>query len=367
MVRALAAAPRFAGSEAESGAREYCAEALRSCGFVVREERFEFSEFPSRWAPALMSLVIALVAMGVGHAAVVTRDTVGPMIGAVAVFASIVVSGRYLARRGVLDFPLSRSSSANLVATPGPGDPAIWLVAHLDTKSQTIPMLLRIAAVTVFGIALGAVMLAALVVAMAGDDYPGLQDAAAAMAHHSSLAILVSSLPLVLCFIGNRSPGAVDNASGTVAVLLAADHLKARNVGILITSAEELGLAGARAFVRSREHPGIAINCDTVDDTGSFLCMRSRRPSPLLERSVRKAFQSLGIVPRGGGTRRMLPGVLADNVAFSDADWDSFTISRGNLGTLARVHTSRDRAEDIDGTGIAQASLLIAAIVEELT
>lgn len=63
----------------------------------------------------------------------------------------------------------------------------------------------------------------------------------------------------------------------------------------------------------------------------------------------------------------MLPGVLADNIAFSDAGWDSITISRGNLGTLARVHTSRDRADHIDGTGIAQASLLIAAIVEELT
>jgi hypothetical protein len=63
----------------------------------------------------------------------------------------------------------------------------------------------------------------------------------------------------------------------------------------------------------------------------------------------------------------MLPGVLADNVAFSAAGWDSVTISRGNLRTLSRVHTSGDRADSITGTGIAQAALLIAAIVEELS
>jgi hypothetical protein len=62
----------------------------------------------------------------------------------------------------------------------------------------------------------------------------------------------------------------------------------------------------------------------------------------------------------------MLPGVLADNIAFSRAGWDSFTISRGNLRTLARVHTSRDSAGSIEGRGVDQAALLIAAIVEEL-
>jgi hypothetical protein len=281
------------------------------------------------------------------------------MLIAIGVLAALGLFARYLMRRGVLDFPLSRRTSTNLVATPTEHEPAIWLVAHLDSKSQTIPMLVRIAAVTVFGVSVIAVMLAATMVAVAGHDSPDLQHQAAAVAHHASLALMISSLPLILCFIGNRSPGALDNASGVAAVLLAAQKLEGRNVGVLLTSAEELGLAGARAFARTHAGRSIAINCDTVDDAGSFLCMRSQRPSPVLELAVRKA--------SGKGTRAMLPGVLADNIAFSDAGWDSFTISRGNLGTLARVHTSRDRAGHIDGTGIAQASQLIAAIVEELS
>lgn len=325
----------------------------------MREERFEFSEFPSRWAPALLSLVITVVVMRVGHAAVVTHQPLLPMLVAVGTLAAVGLFGRYLTRRGVLDLPLSRATSANLVATPTLHEPALWLVAHLDSKSQTIPMLVRIAAVVVFAIAALAVMASAAVVALAGHESPDLQHQAAAVAHHASLALMISSLPLILCFIGNRSRGALDNATGVAVVLLAAQKLEGRNIGVLLTSAEELGLAGARAFARMHPARSIAINCDTVDDGGSFLCMRSRRPSPVLEQAARNA--------TGKGTRAMLPGVLADNIAFSDAGWDSFTISRGNLGTLARVHTSRDRADNIDGTGIAQASLLIAAIVEELT
>ena len=62
----------------------------------------------------------------------------------------------------------------------------------------------------------------------------------------------------------------------------------------------------------------------------------------------------------------MIPGILADNVAFTDAGWESFTISRGNIGTLGLVHTSRDVPDRIKGTGIAKAADLIAAIVQEL-
>ena len=332
---------------------------LRTAGFTVREERFDFSEFPSRWAPALLSLVIGVAVMSVGHAAVVTHEPLLPIVIAILVLGVVWLFARYLTVRGVLDFPVSRSSSANLIATPTPHEPAVWLVAHLDSKSQTIPMLVRIAAVTVFAVAALAVMAAAAVVAIAGNGSPDVQHQASAVAHHASLALMISSLPLVLCFIGNRSRGALDNATGVAAVLLAVQKFDGRNIGVLLTSAEELGLAGSRAFVRAHPQRSVAINCDTVDDVGGFLCMRSRRLSPVLEGAVRSA--------SGTGTRVMLPGVLADNIAFSDAGWDSFTISRGNLGTLARVHTSRDRADHIDGTGIAQASLLIAAIVEELT
>src|ERR1700694_2341687 len=88
------------------------------------------------------------------------------------------------------------------------------------------------------------------------------------------MSALIVALPSMLCWVRNQSPGAVDNASGVAAVLLAAQALSSvRDLGVLITSGEELGLAGARVWA-SKAGPGIvALNCDTVDDRGGWRTM----------------------------------------------------------------------------------------------
>jgi Zn-dependent M28 family amino/carboxypeptidase len=176
----------------------------------------------------------------------------------------------------------------------------------------------------------------------------------------ASVLLALWLLPIVFCFIGNRSRGALDNASGVAAVLIAAERA---NAGVLITSGEELGLAGARAFVSARDTKAIALNCDTIDDNGRFLAMTygmSAKSTSALAGAATKLGVSLT-------KRRMIPGILADNVAFSAAGWDSCTLAKGNLTTLAFVHTSGDRNTSIRGTGIAQAAELLVAAVEELS
>lgn len=288
---------------------------------------------------------------------------IAPAAGLV-VLLLVAAAGRYLSRGAVLGFPLLRRSSKNLVGLREPdATPGIWLVAHLDSKSQTIAILVRIASVTAFA-ALSCIALLALVSA-ALLRRPSLVEAGVA----SSILAALSLLPLLVLFIGNRSNGALDNASGVAAILLAVRQLKGRDIGVVITSAEELALAGARAFVATGRVPAVAINCDTFDDSGRFLLMKSGTVSRRVEEAVGRAWSRPEIGDIQGEPPRlrgMLPGVMADNMAFSEAGWDSFTISRGNLGTLARVHTSGDNAGSIDGRGVDQAALLIAAIVEEL-
>ena len=83
------------------------------------------------------------------------------------------------------------------------------------------------------------------------------------------IVAVVVALPSIFCFIRNDSNGAVDNSSGVVSVLLAAQSAQSpRDIGVLITSAEELGLAGARVWAPSAPPEAEAINCDTVDDSG---------------------------------------------------------------------------------------------------
>ena len=127
-------------------------------------------------------------------------------------------------------------------------------------------------------------------------------------------------------------------------------------MGVLVTGAEELGLAGSRAWAGSRA-AGVAINVDGVDDAGVLVAMFSgRRP----ERLARLA------AGQGARVHRMIPGILTDSVALADAGWETITISRGTLRTLARIHGPRDTADRLDGSGIADAARAVAAMAAEV-
>jgi Peptidase family M28 len=362
LLESIASTSRFAGSDSEARARSRCSDWLTENGFTVSDQSFAFSEFPGRYGVPLVALIAAVVLLLTWHA-YVRQGGVTPAIIALAIGLSIVaVVGRWLARRATSRLRLMRSNSANLVASRG--QPSVWLVAHLDSKSQTIPMIARIGLIS-----LVAAAIAALVTVLLVDWIGGLSRAdGSSQSLWSVIPVLcaigaTASIGLALCLTGNKSAGALDNASGVVAVLLAARAVRASaDIGVIVTSAEELGLAGARAFVEGNNSPAIAINCDTVDDRGRFVCMVRGRRGTTAAALVRVA-ERLKVPIR---ETMVLPGILADSIAFTDAGWDAVTLSRGNISTLARVHTGSDTRERLNGTGIALAARLLAAAAEEL-
>jgi hypothetical protein len=360
----IAAWPRGAGSASERRAREACAARLQAAGFSVREAPFAYSAFPGRWATPLAGLMLlATVALSgnLGFHGSPRRALAAMLPGLVAIGAF----ARWSARRGVLDAPVMQRKGVNLVATRGVGWPRVWLVAHLDSKSQPVPIGLRAAAIV-----LGAVASVGLV----GLAFAGIAGSVWAHAGSASWVVatvvgVLGALPIVATTVGDRSPGALDNASGVVSVVLAAEALPpTANVGVLLTSAEELGLAGARAWlrmaVRARSRvrieadapPSLAINCDGVDDLGPLTIMRGSRAKGLA-RALEQAARDEGAHPR---IRGLLPGVLVDAVAFTDAGWESVTVSRGTLGTLLRIHRPSDTAALLTGEGMAEAARVMA-------
>jgi hypothetical protein len=333
-------------------ARSHCATELRSLGFIVGEEPFDFSRFPGEWATpaggaAACLTIIAAGAFGAGghHVAslsVVVAATV--LVGAIA---------RWLARRGVLGLPWMRAHASNLVATRGA--PAVWLVAHLDSKSQPVPMLGRIAGIAASAIAL--VMLASL----AAMGAHGLR-ASSGLWIALSLGGVFATLPVIASTVGARSAGAVDDASGVVTVLRAAARLpREMQIGIVLTSAEELGMAGACAFAARREH-GVALNIDGVDDRGTVLCMIHSH-APRARTAVLRAARGLAMPVRIGPT---IPGVLTDGVALANAGWDAVTLSRGTLATLSRIHRGADDLSALRGDGIEDMARLLATAAQEI-
>jgi hypothetical protein len=302
---------------------------LISLGFAVRDVPFTYASWPGRWgtpAAGFAWIVTALIA-GRSPAVSLTVLIAGALV--------IALGARWLQRDGVTR---GKTPGVNLEAKRG--EPAVWLVAHLDSKSQPIPILVRAVAIVACIIAwIVLVVLSALRV-------EGLAWQIA------TLAAVLAGLPVAISTVGAKSPGALDNATGVAAVLLAAERVdRSVPLGVLITSAEELGLAGARAWVRQQPTKAAVINCDTIDDHGYLTIMHSHgRPERLIRAFERRAVQA----------RRVLPGILVDSIAFAEAGWDAVTVSRGTLATLARVHRRIDTPEALNGSGVAGAADVIA-------
>ncbi|MDQ3675162.1 MAG: M28 family metallopeptidase [Gemmatimonadota bacterium] len=317
------------------------------------EREFEYSQWPGLWGPPVAAAAQLVTILIVARTARNGEPLIALVV-ALALFITLSLVSRSARRRWTLSFPFLRARAINLEASRG--NPSVWLVAHIDSKSQTIPMLYRIGSVVLLNV-VTLVAVTALLLQLAGFS---------TVRSYWLLISLVAgivALPSLLCLVRNDSPGAVDNASGVAAVLLAARRIpRDRTVGVLVTSAEELGLAGARAWAEGESRASSVVNCDTIDDSGRWLCMHTGRRPDLSARAATTA-RGLGF---NLGVRRLIPGILADSVAFSDRGLEAVTISRGSISTLARIHTRGDNSTRLTGSGIGEAAALLAALTMEL-
>jgi len=321
----------------------------------VRRESFTYSAFPGRWGTPLSGVAVIGVFLSAGH---VGNDGSAPLALAILVFglAAIGVAGWWLARYGVLSLPLARREGVNLTAVRTvagriPDDTA-WFMAHLDSKSQPLPIAVRAAGI----VATGAVAL--LAVTYAAAQWVGAADGSLWLAV-TGIGVL-AAIPVAASTVADRSPGALDNATGVTGVLLAAAALPTEApCAVCITSAEELGLAGARAWIAGRrdQKPQTVWNVDTLDDSGTLQAMWSHR-------LPHSALAQLSAAARANGQelriRRVLPGILTDGIAVADAGWPAITLSRGTLRTLLRIHRPNDTARHLTGEGAAVVATLMA-------
>lgn len=348
LLKQIGSVARPAGSNAEAAARTVCTTWLESAGFEVNERPFEYSALPGRWGMPLAGLTFFLIG---GIVALMIAADPGKATFAMrnATLAVLVVlaAGWWLGRYGTRSIPWMRRRGVNIEARRG--EPDVWLIAHLDSKSQPLSLLFR---------AFGSVCLACgWILAVAAWAIAEL------VRFPSEIEVVllgltaVASLPMAFAWIGESGSGALDNASGVASILGAVTLLDpATPVGVVVTSAEELGIAGARAWVAGR-HPCVAINCDGVDDDGPVAITASGRE--------RRVWKKLGL---GVGLaspvrfKRILPGVLLDASAFSECGWVACTVSKGTRASLARIHTRRDTVTALSGSGVDEAQKIIASI-----
>ena len=354
-LRVLARTPRAAGSVEESAAREHCSRVLQGLGFEVAIEPFEYSALPGRYGTPLGGAIGAASVLAAAWLATVQH---APVAAAIVLGIGLVVVGLFAWRMlgdAVLDLPWLRARAKNLVARRGSVPPRVWLVAHLDTKSQPVPSKTRMLGLALLALAI-VLTIAAVMLTLATES------------SRTTLWLLCVGLGtvgggvVVASVVRNDSPGAVDNASGVAAVISAAARLEgSAAVGVLLPSAEELGLAGARAWVRAHgAERAFVLNCDGVDDQGELTIMYTRSlPTPIVEALNAAAAGDVQV-------RRMPPGLLLDSVAFADAGWGAVTVSHGSMKTLGRVHSPSDSLELLHGRSIEPVAEVLARAAEAL-
>ena len=209
--------------------------------------------------------------------------------------------------------------------------PAVWLVAHYDSKGQPISMAVRL---------VGFFALLAGLVAMLFTMIP-------------ALALLLVGLSIVLQNrVNDNSPGAVDNATALVAVFMTLEQLApTTSVGVIFPDAEEFGLVGARALATDRADlfaDSAVINLDGLDDVGAPIALLHRPGSTGV--AVAAALQAR--------RWRWLP-VLVDGIALARVARECVTILKGNWRTMRIVHRPADTWARVrlDGAAIVAAGL----------
>jgi hypothetical protein len=287
-----------------------------------------------------------------------------PMAAVATLLLLLVVMGllALLMRPAIDALAWGSTEGENLLAVPAAQRPRYLIMAHRDSKSQALPLAFRGPAIVVAVL----VWVALLVGALAHTAQP-LPDGLILLL--GALAA-IAGLGMVLCWVDNNSPGALDNASGVVAALsLAAREREAGDVGFLITDAEELGLAGARAAAPHLPPVFGVINLDGLDDDGPFYVLerfgilRKRGLAPHLAAALLQEAEARG----EAANRRDLPmGIPVDHIPVVKAGMPALTVMRGTTKSLNRVHRPADELDRMSGAGIIRTVELVGGALARL-
>ncbi|MEZ5066264.1 MAG: M28 family peptidase [bacterium] len=364
--------PRAAGGPEERRAAELVRERFESLGLPTEVETFRVGADGVRRlrlrAYGLVAAAIAIVALFPGHLA-------SGLAGVVALLAVPFLS-RW--NRGIERFfdtgpPIE---SRNVIARrPGSGEgaPKVVFLAHVDSKSAALPTFVTVVVILAALAALIAGSVSSLAAAL---GRPGWIGPAGSIPAAVLLAPAVALVAMAFVPTGDRSPGAMDNATG-VAVLLELARTAPHDPGLdgaelvfLATGAEEVGLCGAMRWIQRHEAEldrtrTIVINVDSVGVGRSIVLVDARG---------RIAGRGIGDVLAGPAREcdlpvrwlRFLPGVGVDSMPFGARGFATVSVLGGVLGGASRrIHTPSDEVRWIRGPALASATRLANAIARE--
>ncbi|MFX1339458.1 MAG: M28 family metallopeptidase [Promethearchaeota archaeon] len=394
--------PRLAGTEGEQKAVEKTINTFKEIGFndnQIESEPFEFSDFYSTTLVKLIMMVSLTFLL-----ILVLFIYINPFIAFGLIFGMGLMV--FFILRG-LKHPETpgfwgKYYGTNLKATnvfvkvPAQSLPEkdagnILLSAHIDSKSQTFKTIWRILAYRIWlngGVLLGVIYISLAVFQLLRifnpfflEQIPYIEITYLLL--NLSLWILtclVSFSNLLLMFLNthNKSPGALDNASGMAIVFELSSYFKEHklnnyNLWFCQFSAEELGTMGSRIFVNNHEHHFIKekvyqLNFDMVSLAGHkknrIEYMRSygvypRKPiAPILSSYLEKAASEENITISGF---HLTTGAHTDTVPFHLRGFEAIDVV--TTAAARKTHNKDDTPDKVDPQILLEACIIAYKVI----
>lgn len=372
-VEALAAMRRLAGTPGELEAQAYIRGAGAEVGLEMVDEEFSYSEGALKVALPATCLAIAAVSLAGSFA---FKYAVAPMaIACGAVLLAMVYFGFKWTSLFERFASSGNRNSVNLVGSVKAREPqgTVLLGAHYDSKSQLMPVVLR-AGLFLIGFLCAVLFALALIVlgilAATGADHMG-----------STTGFVVTLIPcalmsaLVFNVTSNRSPGALDDASGVAVILevareLTAHPLEGFDVRIVAFGCEEIGLCGSINYLLRHESelrasPFYMLNFDMPFTSSGNIIINTAfefppaRTSRKLNDLIRRAGSDMGLTVRGA----YLPvGAGADHMPWVKHGFEAACM----VSASTSIHSSRDSIDRVSREGLRRAGELTLAVLRAL-
>ncbi|MFX0070484.1 MAG: M28 family peptidase [Candidatus Hermodarchaeota archaeon] len=398
--------PRLCGTEGEIKAVELTYDSFKEIGFNEQEivkEPFEFSDF---YSTTLIQLIgtISLTCTLILILALYLNPfvTIGLIAGMVVLVIFIVKSLKHPEYMGfwakyygdtiqatniIVKIPaksLSEKEAGNIIVS-----------AHLDSKSQSYKTVWRIIIYRVWlfgGIFLGLLYIFLLIYFFIPSSLKSYYSQSTLLREilqtiNISLIALtvlvsVSNIFLMFLFTYNKSPGALDNASGMAVVFELSSFFKNHvlnnfNLWFCQFSAEELGTMGSRIFVNNREDQFIKgevfqINLDMISSAThekrnrieylkSYGLAPPKKIAPILSHYLDEAAREENIEIKGF---HLTTGAHLDSVPFHLRGYSAVDITTRAAANF--THNKIDTPDKVDPYVLSNTCKIVKKVIEML-
>ena len=385
--------PRLAGTIGEKKAVDLTIKNFKDIGFndlQIQKEPFEFSDFYSTTLIKLIMVINLTFSLFVLMFAYINLFFTIIIGGIMTIVVFLIIKGlKHPEDPGFWGEYYGKTISATnvyvkLAAKILPTDLAgnIIISAHLDSKSQTFKTYWRVFFYRVW--LYGGIILGGLFILLFIHNYTIIKINLFLVGTGIWIfTILISISNVFLMFLNthNKSPGALDNASGMAVVFELSNYFKNNvldnfNIWFCQFSAEELGTMGSRVFVSNHESEFIKgrifqINLDMISCANkrknqveylkSYGVLPRKKIAPLLSKYLDNAAIEENVHIKGF---HLSTGAHTDSVPFHLRGYDSVDIATRVGGKY--THNRIDTPDKVDPHILLEACLIIRRVILSL-